>query len=146
MLCFFGQIVFWSKGYVFIGKSDVKMQKNIIFSKNFSNVNFGVISDLPYGDINWMFNEHEISFNDQDIAIGQTWHVLDIGRGRGDMSNIARARGLPWYHPEPEGASKPQGFSLFVFFLLQSLVNFCSQISRAFSGKNDAFREKIIKR
>jgi hypothetical protein len=52
MLCFFGQNFFQSKGYVFMGKSDVKMQKNIIFSNNFSNVNFGVISDLPYGDTN----------------------------------------------------------------------------------------------
>ena len=31
------------------------------------------------------------------------------------------------------------------FFLLQKLVTFCSQISRAYSGKNDAFLEKMIK-
>ena len=37
-------------------------------------------------------------------------------------------------------------FYFFEFFLLQSLDTFCSQISRAFSGKNDAFLEKMIKR
>ena len=33
----------------------------------------------------------------------------------------------------------------FCFTVMQNLVTFCSQISRAYSGKNDAFLEKMIK-